>query len=361
MISLKLPHFLLFFSLCILAYSCNKKGCTDSNAVNYDPNATKDDGSCILTPQINLPTITTFSASGITETLAVIGGNISSDGGDIITQRGIVWGTSSNPTIADNFISSGSGTGAYTTNIFGLTPSTNYYVRAYAINNAGTAYGNEVDFTTLSGNFTDPGAGVTFNGYNYPSIVYGNGQEWMSKNLRTSVYSNGDPIPEHLNDNTWNYLSTGAWAYYNHDNQYENPYGKLYNWLTVSDTRNVCPTGWHVPSKTEWILLIEFLGYQNVAGGKMKSTGTQYWLSPNSDADNQSGFSALPGGFHDDDVSSAPFKYIGMLGGYWTSTELNSGVGGAAYNLKLSYYDGIANINAVDNKRSGFSVRCLKD
>jgi uncharacterized protein (TIGR02145 family) len=204
-----------------------------------------------------------------------------------------------------------------------------------------------------NGIFT-PGNGVTFNGYNYTSIVLGNGQEWMAENLRTTTYANGDPIPNVTDSTQWLNLTTGAWAHFNNDNQYENPYGKLYNWYTVADPRNVCPTGWHVPTDAEYTLLTDYLGGEPVSGGKMKSTGTQYWLNPNTDATNESGFSGLPGG---DRKFNGTFEYIGAGGFWWSSAEY---VPLGAWLRDLNYDNGALE-RYYYNKSSGFSVRCLRD
>ena len=180
----------------------------------------------------NLATLTTLPIGNITDITATTGGNITNDGGTPVTQRGVVWSVSPNPTTANNSTNNGSGTGSFTSNLTGLTASTTYYVRSYATNSAGTSYGNEASFTTTAGGggiVTNPGAGVTFDGYTYPSIVLGNGQEWMAENLRTTTYANGDPIPNITDDTQWENLTTGAWSHYNNDSQYENPYGKLYN------------------------------------------------------------------------------------------------------------------------------------
>ena len=126
----------------------------------------------------------------------------------------------------------------------------------------------------------------------------------MTENLRTTVYANGDPIPNITDGFLWSNLTSGALAHFNNDNQIENPYGKLYNWHAVADSRNVCPAGLHIPYESEWNTLINFPDPNanngntepKTAGGKMKSTGTQFWQSPNTDATNESGFSALPGG-----------------------------------------------------------------
>jgi uncharacterized protein (TIGR02145 family) len=307
----------------------------------------------------NLATLTTTAASSITDISAVSGGNITNDGGTLITQRGVCYSTSPSPTTANTSIISGSGTGSFISNLTGLTATTTYYVRAYATNSAGTAYGNEVSFTTTAGGggiVTNPGAGVTFGGYTYSSIVLGNGQEWMAENLRSISYANGDPI-QNVTDNTiWQNLTAGAWAHYNNDNQYENPYGKLYNWYTVADPRNVCPTGWHVPSDAEWTVLSDYLGGGAVAGGKMKSTGTAYWLTPNTGATNESGFSGLPGGYRDDD---GIFYFIGNYGVWWSSTEIAYDTS-SAWVRGLNYGNGDVG-SSSGGKTDGFSVRCLRD
>jgi uncharacterized protein (TIGR02145 family) len=150
-----------------------------------------------------------------------------------------------------------------------------------------------------------PGAVVTdIDGIQYVTVIIG-GQEWMSENLKTSKYSNGDLLPNVKGDTQWANLNTNAWSYWANDSQYENSYGKLYNWYTAADPRNVCPTGWHVPMQDEWSTLINYLDPNanggsvvpnTAAGGKMKSTGLQHWNSPNLGATNESGFSGLPGG-----------------------------------------------------------------
>ena len=102
---------------------------------------------------------------------------------------------------------------------------------------------DSVTYTVAPGSLFTQGAGVSdLEGHFYASIIVGN-QEWMAENLNTSLYSNGDSIPNISDNNQWSVLTTGAWSYYNNDPQFENPYGKLYNWFTVVDARNVCPSG----------------------------------------------------------------------------------------------------------------------
>jgi uncharacterized protein (TIGR02145 family) len=199
----------------------------------------------------------------------------------------------------------------------------------------------------------NPGAGVTFDGYNYRTIILGNGQEWMAENLRTETYANGDSIPNITDSSQWANLNTGAWVHNNNDSQYENPYGKLYNWYTIADSRNVCPNGWHVPTDAEWTVLSNYLGGDAVAGGKMKSTETQYWQSPNTDASDESGFSGLPGGIR----GNGGVIPVGTSGHWWSSTEFGTNV---AFSNSLYYRIGNL-VRSGNPKTNGFSVRCLRD
>jgi uncharacterized protein (TIGR02145 family) len=283
----------------------------------------------------------------------------------------VCWSTSPNPTTANNTTSDGSGVGNYASTLTGLTAGATYYVRAYAINSAGTAYGNQVQFTAGGGgggaDYLNPnltyGSVTDQNGNTYATIVIGT-QEWMGENLRTTTYANGDPIPNVTDGFTWGQLTTGAWAHYNNDSQYEIPYGKLYNWYAVADPRNVCPAGWHVPTDGEWNTLVGYLdpayepndGTQSAtAGGMMKSTGTQYWDSPNTGASNESGFSGLPGGYRN--YGNGYVDHLGFLGNWWSASE---SVAESAWTRALSYDDAAINWSS-HSKRSGFSVRCLRD
>jgi uncharacterized protein (TIGR02145 family) len=198
-----------------------------------------------------------------------------------------------------------------------------------------------------------PGAGVTdIDGNQYSTVIIGN-QEWMAENLRTSKYSNGDTIPN-VTDNTqlncqWVNLTYGAWCHYNNDIQYEIPYGKLYNWYTVDDPRNVCPSGWHVPQWSEWTILFDHLGGEAVAGGKLKSVGTQYWQSPNTGATNESGFNGIPAGIV---KGSMPFLGLGQFAFYWSSSP-------NPILIELWYNNNSIEME-INSKEEGYSLRCVK-
>lgn len=247
------------------------------------------------------PVVSTTAVSGVTGTASVSGGTISSDGGAPVIARGVCWSTSPGPTVAlPTKTSDGSGTGSFTSNLSSLSAGTTYYVRAYATNAVGTAYGNELSFTTLN-LLTD------IDGNTYDTVVIGT-QVWMSKNLRVSKYRNGDPITTNLSNTTWQNTTSGACAVYQNSAANDSIYGKLYNWYAVADPRGLCPTGWHVPSDGEWQTLETALGMpaselnntggrglsQNV-GGKLKAV-SPLWLSPNAGATDSSGFTGLPGG-----------------------------------------------------------------
>lgn len=199
-------------------------------------------------------------------------------------------------------------------------------------------------------------------GNTYATIVIGN-QEWMAENLRTIIYANGDTILNEQLDINWNTVASGAWVHYENDSTYDIPFGKLYNWYAVNDNRNLCPPGWHVPSAEEWGILINFLDpnanggntVPNTAGGKMKTTGTQFWLEPNGGATNESGFSALPGG------GRALFGFFAGSGsdGQWWSSSLGELAGDAQY-TSVGSFEGSIGIASILHG-TGLCVRCLKD
>jgi uncharacterized protein (TIGR02145 family) len=287
----------------------------------------------------SIATISTNDVTSITGTTATSGGNVTTDGGNGVTERGICYSTTHSPTINNTKISNGSGTGTFVITLTGLVNNTTYYIRAYAINDAGIGYGQEVSFTT-----------------DFESISIG-AQTWMKRNLDVSKYRNGDTIPQVTDAATWASLTTGAWCYYNNDPANGQTYGKLYNWYAVNDSRNLAPAGWHIPAYgTELYDLINFLGGNVVAGSLLKETGTSHWNSPNTDATNSSGFTALPGGFRSYDGT---FSGKADLGNWWSATE-NFFLVSTAWFCPLVKDNGSANLNFF-NKSAGFSIRCIKD
>jgi uncharacterized protein (TIGR02145 family) len=190
----------------------------------------------------------------------------------------------------------------------------------------------------------------------YESVQIGD-QVWMKRNLDVSYFRNGDPIPEAITDDEWKKAgeeSKPAWCYYDNDPENGKIYGKLYNWHAVNDPRGLAPEGWHVPSDDEWEKLVGFLGGKEVAGGKMKTTGTTYWESSNNGATNESGFSGLPGGYR---FTYGSFHQVGIHGFWWPSSESD-----AYYAWLRSLYCNNAQVYRYSSRKSGgFSVRCLMD
>ncbi len=186
-----------------------------------------------------------------------------------------------------------------------------------------------------------------------PTIQIGT-QKWMSKNLDVAFYRNGDPIPKVTDPTAWAGLTTGAWCYYNNDPIQGNSYGKLYNWYAVNDPRGLAPQGWHIPSDAEWTTLVTNLGGSLVAGGKMKEPGSVNWTPPNTDSDNSSGWTGLPGGFRG---SNGSYTSIRFDGGWWGSTE--NGTSFAWFRLLGFSNTSLLRIN--NYKQDGFSVRCIRD
>jgi len=231
-----------------------------------------------------LPKVTTISVSPLTWSS---GGFISTDGSSPVTSRGVCWSVNQNPTIFDSKTLDGVDTGRFVSGLIRLAPGTAYYVRAYATNAAGTAYGNQQTFTTSASSVTDIDGNV------YSTIQVGT-QTWMRENLKVGKYRDGSAILTGYSVAQWDALITGAYTYYENNASFNDIYGKMYNWYAVVDPRGVCPTGWHVPSQSEWNTLSNFLGGSSIAGGKIKSL-SYLWESPNR-ATNETGFTALPGG-----------------------------------------------------------------
>ena len=198
----------------------------------------------------------------------------------------------------------------------------------------------------------------------YNTVLIGT-QCWMASNLRVTKYNNGTLIPLDNSGGstgdgsteTWTARTSGALTVYAHSNGNLITYGYLYNWYAATDSREICPTGWHVPSDAEWTTLTTFLGGLTLAGGKMKSTGTTYWTSPNTGADNLSGFSALPGGYRNLDGS---FNWIRGSTVFWSANEYYFNFKVNAWYRSLSYLNDDVN-KYYSLKPFGASVRCLRD
>ncbi len=194
------------------------------------------------------------------------------------------------------------------------------------------------------------------NGNVYKTVTIGT-QTWMAENLRTTKYNDGATISKVTDNNKWEGLSAGAYCNYNNTNSIEDiaSYGRLYNWHAIN-TGKLAPIGWHVPTYNEWYTLISYLGGQDVAGGKLKETGTSHWGIPNSGATNETGFTALPGGDRLDFGGS--FARIGDSGSWGSASEGSLGNNVFSY-VMGSIGDGLYIYGS--SKEAGMSVRCVRD
>ena len=191
----------------------------------------------------------------------------------------------------------------------------------------------------------------------YKTVTIGT-QQWMAENLKVSKYSDGTVIPNITGYTEWENNTTGAWVYYNNDAANNAKYGKLYNWYATSPTmngnKNVCPTGWHVPTDAECTVLTDYLGGKTVVGGKMKEVGKTSWKTPNTSATNTSLFTGLPGGHR---YINGVYYSIGSYGYWWSSSEYDRSAAWARY---LCTNNGDASRDDF-YKGYGLSVRCLRD
>jgi hypothetical protein len=304
-----------------------------------------------------LATLSTTAASSITAISAVSGGNITNNGGATITARGVVWSTSQNPTLASNLGSTndGSGTGSFTSNLSGLTATTTYYVRAYATNSAGTAYGNQVSFTTTSGGggiVHCTGAPTTVVDVTNPTT----GKIWMDRNLGASqaatsstdansygdLYQWGRRADGHqcrTSPTTATLSSTdqpahGDFILANSGNyDWRSPQNDNL-WQGINGVNNPCPSGYRLPTNAELDAERSSWSQNNSAGAfasplKLPMAGGRF----------NSGGSLLD---------------VGSSGLYWSSTVNGPNA--------LGLYFGSGNASMYTGYRAlGFSVRCLKD
>lgn len=194
-------------------------------------------------------------------------------------------------------------------------------------------------------------------GNRYPIVQIGT-QKWMAADLRTSRYSNGDYIGTTSSaslDISAEQSPKYQWAY-NGNNDYVDTYGRLYTWHVAVDSRNVCPSGWHVPTNDEWALVRDFLGGNSFAGGKLREEGTVHWFAPNTGATNESGFSGLPSG---ERGVKGVFSNLKSSATWWTSIEYPS-LPTKAYCFYTDYSNAkVYTLNYF--KSQGLSIRCVKD
>lgn len=324
---------------------------------------------------IVLPVLTTFPVSCIGRTSALFQGTMSYEGTDSIFEHGFCWSTLGLPTLTDNHEVNNN----TIDNIFylwrnSLLINTKYFIRAYAITNSGTAYGNTVDFTTKPGIVS-----ITFNpdlsygsvsdidGNNYKTVGIGS-QVWMAENLKTTSFNDGSTIPLVEEDEAWSLLRSPGYCWFqNNEEVFRNIFGAYYNWYTIS-AGLLCPAGWHVPTEEDWKVLKISLGMTEEQaeitwgpvgsneGDKIKETGTINWTEGSTQANNESGFTGLPGGVRTDYPGN--FGSDGTGASWWSATSYAISV---AWSHHATYNDSRMWRSDMLTKSYGLNVRCIKD
>ena len=291
------------------------------------------------------------AASGVNSVIAYTGGNGGTYDGQTILSSGVSGLTA---TLASGSFAKGSGNLIYDISGTPIASGTASFVV-----NIG---GKTCTFLMIIDPVFAPTSGYGTDIYDIDhhtiKTVYIGTQQWMAENLTVTRYNDGTTITNITDNAQWQSNISGAWAYYNNEEYNNAKYGKLYNWYAVSPTtngnKNVCPTGWHVPSDAEWTVLTVYLGGGSVAGSKMKEVGNTGWFTGNSDATNTSLFTAVPGGYR---YNNGNYNSIGSFGNWWSSTDEDTGY---AWYRNLDYGGGNAFRNS-NNKSFGLSVRCLRD
>ena len=360
-----MKQLILALALTSVLFSCKKatttpntttKNTSDTTKVVNDTTKTSNDaiisGFDCAGVKITGTLLKDKVVSNVSATLTYTGGN----GKTYLTKSHTSTGvTGLSATLLAGTLANGEGALVYT--ISG-TPTTAGTAN-FAIGLGGTSCTISVKVEDVNQNPTSGyGPNITDTEFNSYKTVYIGTQQWMAENLKVSKYNDGTAI-SNLTDNTqWQNNTTGAWSYYNNDVTNNAKYGKLYNWYAVSKTsngnKNVCPTGWHLPTDFEWAVLTDYLGGASVAGGKMKIAGAINWNSPNTDATNTYLFSALPGGGR---RGNGDYGSIGYSGNWWSSKE---------YDTDNAWFRNLENNKDAATtyygiKGFGLSVRCLRD
>jgi uncharacterized protein (TIGR02145 family) len=318
-----------------------------------------------------IPEIISMGVSRITQITVESGGEVIDDGGCFLTARGVCWSNEPLPTISDNHTTDGSGWSDFSSKLSGLLPDTRYYLRAYATNTLGTAYGNEIEFQTLGFNTPCPEAPVLedIEGNIYNTVMIGE-QCWMKENLKTTIYLNGSPIEYQGETKEGASNNYGSYCWFNDEIIWREKYGALYNWNAVNNANGLCPDGWRVPDKDDWKVLSSFVTGGSIAGGDQLKSCRQVnsplggecstEVHPRWDAHgiyfgvDKYGFSGVPGGTKQ---FGTFFYQLGQYGYWWSSSQYSIN---NAWGYKIGYhYSSIGGINT--DKKCYFSVRCIRN
>jgi uncharacterized protein (TIGR02145 family) len=330
-------------------------------------------GNDIVYTTTNYPVIINSTLSNITPQSLLYKFTLISDGGSTLAANGIVWSKSKNPTVNLNTKTTVSeiNENTYSGKLENLEPATTYYAKCYAMNKNGASYSNEFTFKTLGNIASDVVTDI--DGNTYKTIQIGN-QIWMTENLRTTRYRNGDKI-ETTNDINKDITTENSPKYQWPANGEESSvptYGRLYTWFAAVDSRSVAPDGWHLPTAADYYVLETYLvqngynsfkhldGYLNYIGKSISST--VLWNADTNTGsvgcslseNNYSGFNALPIGMRD---PTGAFAWFGNNTLFWISESYDSSYAYAellSYNFPDFYFCGYG-------KKSGCSIRCVKN
>jgi uncharacterized protein (TIGR02145 family) len=319
----------------IRAYAINSTGTSYGNEISF-------------TTSPGVPSITTTAITDIVSRSAKSGGVITTDGGAPVTARGIVWATTPSPTILNFKTNDGNGTGTFTSTMTSLASQTIYYIRAYATNSLGTAYGNEIQFSSASANTVTDTEG---NVYSYVTIC---GKNWMAESLKTTKYRNGDAITNGTSGFNWSTSTTGAYVYPNGEINKVDSFGLLYNIYAVNDGRGVCPSGWRLPTDAEWK---ELEICQGMTSTEADLTGFRGTIAPKLREGGTSGLNLRLGGYVFQDGS---YQSVYTRGFFWSGTS--EGASG-------NWYRGVTNPENASNgakvrrepQTFGMCIRCIQN
>ncbi len=312
-----------------------------------------DNGLSVRCVRNQAPTVTTGKVHAGRATKAGVEGEIISNGGEDIQEYGFCWSwTNKEPNLKDSVVVAGEAVqNTFGATLSGLKTGVMYYVRAYAKNSMGVSYGDVKIFETIdAGTVTDIDENV------YSTVKIGE-QVWMAENLKVSRYNDGTLIPLVNTPQTWSMLSTGARCL-NDTLAPVNEYGYLYNHRAVQSNK-LAPVGWHVPSQTEYLTLLDSLSTTNQTEdmllSRLKEAGAAHWLFDYANGTNISGFTALPGGYRS---STGEVFNIGAVAMWWTVSKGPDENNASYYNLRIEPYSVYTDQSDLNN---GLSVRCLKD
>lgn len=334
--------------LLIIVSSCKKQYATPPVVGNNSNN--KED---TLIPY--LPKIITTNVNTISYFDALSGGQILSSGFDSIISKGVCWGKDSLITINSLNTNNGKGSMSFQSKLTDLEYGTTYFVRAYATNSYGTSYGDILSFKTSLPLFVKGGGVKDIDGNNYQTIIINN-QEWMAENLKTTKLNDGSIIPYPYENISWLNIKSPGYCIYDNNTKFKDEFGCLYNGYTI-ETNKLCPTGWHVPIKSEWEVMNQFLGGDNVSGGSFKFKGDVYWAKPNIGATNLSGFSAKGSGVR---TGGGYFVNKTKEECFWINEANKLVPYHQLFNTSLKY--SVTNLYFSSSYLDqGFSVRCVKN